>query len=124
MFKGGEIIVVGKERRKIVEDIACKYLKDNNCIIIEKNFECKKEIVDLIAYDKLAKELIFIKLKIYIIPKELKGKEIIKNQKILKSIAKYYNHEYGIFDIPVRFDIIKILLNNSICKIKHIKRIF
>lgn len=124
MFKGGVRIVVSKGRRKIAENIACKYLKDNNYIIVEKNFECKKEIVDLIAYDELTKELVFIKLKIYIIPKELKEKEIVKNQEILRSIAKYYNYEYGIYDIPVRFDIIKILLNNSICKIKHIKRIF
>lgn len=122
MFKGGLRIVVSKGRRKIAENMACKYLKDNNYIIVEKNFEQKKEIIDLIAYDELTKELVFIKLKLYIIPKELK--EIAENQEVLKSIAKYYNYEYGLYDIPFRFDIIKIFSNNSICKIKHIKRIF
>lgn len=82
----------------------------------------KKEIIDLIAYDELTKELVFIKLKLYIIPKELK--EIAENQEVLKSIAKYYNYEYGLYDIPFRFDIIKIFLNNSIYKLKHIKRVF
>ncbi len=122
MFKGGLRIVVSKGRRKIAENIVCKYLKDNNYIIVEKNFECKKEIIDLIAYDELTKELVFIKLKLYIIPKELK--EIAENQEVLKSIAKYYNYEYGLYDIPFRFDIIKIFLNNSIYKLKHIKRVF
>lgn len=121
MFKGGLRIVVSKGRRKIAENMACKYLKDNNYIIVEKNFECKKEIIDLIAYDELTKELVFIKLKLYIIPKELK--EIAENQEVLKSIAKYYNYEYGLYDIPFRFDIIKIFLNNSIYKLKHIKRV-
>lgn len=122
MFKGGLRIVVSKGRRKIAENMACKYLKDNNYIIVEKTLHVKKEIIDLIAYDELTKELVFIKLKLYIIPKELK--EIAENQEVLKSIAKYYNYEYGLYDIPFRFDIIKIFLNNSIYKLKHIKRVF
>lgn len=121
MFKGGLRIVVSKGRRKIAENIVCKYLKDNNYIIVEKTLNVKKEIIDLIAYDELTKELVFIKLKLYIIPKELK--EIAENQEVLKSIAKYYNYEYGLYDIPFRFDIIKIFLNNSIYKLKHIKRV-
>ena len=42
MFKGGLRIVVSKGRRKIAENIVCKYLKANNYIIVEKNFEYKK----------------------------------------------------------------------------------
>lgn len=91
-------------------------------MIVEKDFEYKKEIVDLIAYDELTKELVFIKLKLYSTPKDLK--EIVEKQDFLKSIAKYYNYEYGLYDIPVRFDVIKIFLNNSFYKLKHIKKIF
>lgn len=116
--------IVREERRKIAENITCKYLKEKNYIIIEKNFECKKELIDIIAYDEKTKELVFINLKPYFKTIQLNKKENIKKQEKLKSIAQYYNYEYGLYDIPVRFDIIKIFLNNSIYKIKHIKEIF
>ncbi len=112
------------KRREIIENIVYEYLKNNNYIIVEKNFEHKKEIVDFIVYDDLTKELVFIILKMCLLPKEFNKKEVIEKQDIFDKIAKYYNYAYGLYDIPVRFDMVKVFLSNSIYKIKHIKRIF
>ena len=38
------------------ENIATKYLKKNNYIIIEKNFSCKQGEIDIIAQDIIKKE--------------------------------------------------------------------
>ena len=116
--------IINAGRREIAENIVCKYLRNKNYIIVEKNFECKKEIIDLIAYDEQTKELVFISLKLYFLLNYLDKKEPIEKQEILKNIAKYYNYEYGLYDIPVRFDMIKLSLNNSVYKLKHIKRAF
>ena len=115
---------INKGKKEISEDIVCKYLKERKYIIIERNFEYKKEKIDLIAFDEKTKELVFINLKLYFTPKEINQKETIKKQDILKSMARYYNYEYGLYDIPVRFDMVKIFLSNSIYKLKHIKKIF
>ena len=34
------------------EDIVCKYLKENNYIIVERNFTCRQGEIDIIAKDK------------------------------------------------------------------------
>lgn len=116
--------IINAGRKEIAENIVCNYLKNKNYIIVEKNFECKKEIIDLIAYDEQTKELVFISLKLCFLSNQLNKEEIIENQEILKNIAKYYNYEYGLYDIPVRFDMIKLFLNNSVYRLKHIKRVF
>lgn len=112
------------KKQIVAENIVCKYLKDRKYIIIEKEFKYKKRIIDLIAYDEETKELVFIKLKICSNLREYKIRNRIKNQDKLKYLAKSYNYDYGLYDIPVRFDMLKIFLTNSIYKIKHIKRIF
>ena len=112
------------QKQLLVENIACKYLKGNKYIIIEKDFKYKNRIIDLIAYDNETKELVFIKLKNCSNLKEFNIRNRIREQEKLKRLAKSYNCDYGLYDIPVRFDMIKVFLTNSIYKIKHKKQIF
>lgn len=112
------------KKQIIAENIVCKYLKNQEYIIIEKDFKYKKRKIDLIVYDDLTKELVFVNLKICSNLKEFNIRNRIREQDKLKHLAKSYNCEYGLYDIRFRFDMIKIFLTNSIYKIKHIKRIF
>ena len=50
--------------------------------------------------------------------------EIIEKEEDFKYVAKRYNRDYGLYDIPIRFDKIKIFLINNIYKIKHFKNIY
>lgn len=110
-------------RKLIIENIVCKYLKDRKYIIIEKDFKYKKMVIDLIAYDNITKELVFIKLNSSSTIKEFNVRNRIRAQDRLKQIAKSYNRDYGLYDIPVRFDMIKIFLTNSRYMIKHKKKV-
>lgn len=115
-----------QERGKNGENIAVKYLEKNNYKIIERNFRCRKGEIDIIAYDATSKEIVFVEVKtrssiIYGEPKEAVNKT---KQKHIKLVASYYNYTYGLYDIPVRFDVIEVMINNSIYKVYHIKQAF
>ena len=115
-----------QEIGKIGENLACKYLKKNKYIIIDRNFSCKQGEIDIIACDERKKELVFIEVKTrsnlkYGRPSQAVDK--IKRNHIIRS-AKYYNYKNKIQNIPIRFDVIEILLNNSCYKINHIKQAF
>ena len=45
------------------EDIVCKYLKENNYIIVERNFTCRQGEIDIIAKDKDTQEIVLIEVK-------------------------------------------------------------
>ena len=111
-------------KKDIAKNIVCKYLKNRKYIIIEKDFKYKKRIIDLIIYDDIEKELVFVNLKICYTIEEFNIRNRFRQKDIYRNLAKAYNHDYGLYDIPVRFDMIKIFLNNSMYKIKHKKRIF
>ena len=112
------------KRKKVIENIVCKYLEDRKNIIIEKEFKYKKILIDLIVYDEITKELVFVKIKNSSSIKEFNIKNRFRGKDKLRKLAKSYNCDYGLYDIPVRFDIIKVFLTNSAYKLVHRKRIF
>ena len=116
-----EIKIITKGRYDIAKDLVSKYLEEKKYLIIEKTFEFRRQKVDLIIYDEKTKELVFVEIKIYNIPNIYE--EIEEERKeFLKAAAKNYNYEYGLYDIPVRFDKVELFLNNSIYKIKYVKK--
>lgn len=116
-----EIRIITKGRYDIAKDLVSKYLEEKKYLIIEKTFEFRRQKVDLIIYDEKTKELVFVEIKIYNIPNIYE--EIEEERKeFLKAAAKNYNYEYGLYDIPVRFDKVELFLNNSMYKIKYIKK--
>lgn len=116
-----EIKIITKGRYDIAKDLVSKYLEEKKYLIIEKTFEFRRQKVDLIIYDEKTKELVFVEIKIYNIPNIYE--EIEEERKeFLKAAAKNYNYEYGLYDIPVRFDKVELFLNNSMYKIRYIKK--
>ena len=96
-----------------LKNIVIKYLKKQEYTILETYFKCKYGNIDIIAYDNLSKELVFIK----ILPFQNKGKNDIK------SIAKYYKYLYGIQDIPYRYEKLKIVFKKGKYKVNKYQKV-
>ena len=96
-----------------LKNIVMKYLKKQEYTILETYFKCKYGNIDIIAYDNLSKELVFIK----ILPFQNKGKNDIK------SIAKYYKYLYGIQDIPYRYEKLKIVFKKGKYKVNRYQKV-
>lgn len=108
------------------EYLACKYLQKNRYTIIDRNFRCRQGEIDIIACDEQQKELVFFEVKTrsnlkYGMPSE--SVQQLKQNHIV-SVAKYYIYKNKIKNIPIRFDVIEVFLNNSNYKINHIKQAF
>lgn len=107
------------------ENLACKYLEDNNYNLIERNFLCRQGEIDIIAKDNAKQELVFIEVKTrsnfkYGNPSEAVNKEKLKH---IKQTVKYYIYRNSINNIAIRFDIIEVYIQEQNCKINHIKQI-
>lgn len=97
------------------EEIAQKYLKKNKYKIKDINFNCRFGEIDIVAIHK--NMLVFIEVKarssyLYGMPRE--AVDIKKQQKIIKT-AQYYLINKRIFnDVPIRFDVVEVLADNSV----------
>ena len=112
-----------QEIGKTGEEIAKKYLLENNYKIVAKNFRCKFGEIDIIAYDK--EELVFIEVKtrtsdLYGTPASAVNKTKIKHMtdaaRVFLRLNKFNKYE-------IRFDVIEIFIKDGKCKINHIKQI-
>lgn len=106
------------------ENIACKYLEENNYKLIERNFSCRQGEIDIIAQDIVKKELVFIEVKTrsnlkYGNPADSVNKE---KQKHMVQAIKYYIYINHIKNMPIRIDVLEVYIVQS-CKINHIKQI-
>jgi len=91
------------------EKIAGEYLAKQGYTILEYNFYCRQGEIDIIASHE--GYLVFIEVKYRVDDRKGNPLESISAQKqrhICKS-ALYYMKKHGIFDVPVRFDVVGIL---------------
>ncbi|MDR1150786.1 MAG: YraN family protein [Clostridiales bacterium] len=107
------------------EIIAQKYLCNKNFFIIAKNFRNRFGEIDIIAYDNLLKEIVFIEVKtrksiFFGYPCE--SINIKKQNKIKNTALDFISRNY-FENINFRFDVIEIILNNNL-EINHIKDAF
>ena len=108
---------------KYGEDLACKYLEKNNYNILDRNFSCMQGEIDIIAYDKKNKEVVFLEVKTrtnfnYGIPSEAVSK---LKQKHMVNSAKYYLYSRRLKNCFVRIDVIEIVVNKGKYKLNHLK---
>ena len=108
------------------EDIVCKYLKENNYIIVERNFTCRQGEIDIIAKDKDTQEIVLIEVKtrqnkFFGTPAEA---NIKKKQKHILQVGKYYLYQRHLENNFIRLDIIEVYLKQNDFQINHIKQAF
>lgn len=110
----------------IGENLACKYLEENNYKIVERNFRCRQGEIDIIANDKTKNELVFVEVKTRSSLKYGRPCEAVeeKKKKHIKNVANYYNYKNKVKNTAIRFDIIEVFLNNSNYRIEHIMQAF
>lgn len=109
---------------KLGENAACKYLRENGYILIERNFRCKQGEIDIISKDIVKRDLVFIEVKtrtnfLYGYPVEAVNN--YKRKHVYNS-AKYYIYKNNIKNISLRFDVIEIFIKNNKFFLNHIKQ--
>lgn len=94
--------------------------------IMDRNFNCSQGEIDIVAWDKVKREVVFIEVKTrtnmyYGNPVDAVN---IPKQKHIYWAAQYYVYLHQIKKKYFRFDVIEIYANINQAKIRHIKQIF
>lgn len=111
---------------KLAEEIACDYLKKLNFNILDKNWRSGKYgEIDMVAVDNKTKELVFIEVKSRATSLD-DAKELVtsKKQEQLYKLAKSYLYFRKKENLPCRFDVIAIKINEKGRQIEHIRNAF
>lgn len=111
---------------KIGESLACEFLKEKGYVILERNFKCIQGEIDIIAKDISKGDLVFIEVKTrrnfqYGYPAEAVND--YKQRHIYKSV-KYYIYKNKVKNIPVRLDVMEIVIKDKKIFINHIIQAF
>lgn len=117
---------IKQELGKDGEEEACSYLKQQDYKIIERNFSCKQGEIDIVAWDRASKELVFIEVKTrtnknYGAPIEAVTE--IKQKHIYRS-AEFYLYCHKIKNTAIRIDVIEVYLHSGKFSVNHIKQAF
>ncbi len=113
----------GKALGKEGERLAALFLKKQGLVIVEHNFRTRSGEIDLIARDK--KDLVFVEVKTRSGTDFGSALEAVgprKCRQIVRVAQEYLLQNDG-FDQPARFDVIGILIGDSV-RIDHIKNAF
>ena len=117
------IIINNDKLGNLGENIAIKYLLENDYSIIARNFRCKQGEIDIIAKDK--NEWVFIEVKTRSnlnYGRPLDAVDEYKKKHIYNG-AKYFVYVKGLENEYIRFDVIEVYLTKEKAKINHIKSI-
>lgn len=104
------------------EKQAEEYLKSIGLRIIGRNFATDVGEIDLIATDDIT--LIFVEVKTRTDSAYGYAAESVSSHKQMKisQVAAQYIKKFSLFDVPVRFDVVEIYLNDG--QINHIEDAF
>lgn len=105
------------------ETLAEAYLKLEGYKILEKNFNCLRGEIDIIAQDK--SEIVFLEIKSrnsteYGLPSEAVTEEKLKH---IYKTAEYYLITKHLENKDVRIDVIEIYIEKNKCTINHLKQV-
>lgn len=103
----------------------CKYFKQNNYKIIQRNFRCNDGEIDIIVYDINTKEIVFVEVKtrtnlMYGKPVDALNKN--KMNHFIKTI-NYYVYIKNLQKSLIRVDAVEVYVKNNHYIINHIKQI-
>lgn len=108
---------------KFGEDEAVKYLQQRGYKILDRNFNCKRGEIDIIALDK--NEIVFIEIKAraslkYGLPSEAVTKYKLKH---IYKTAEYYLYTRNLQKENTRIDVIEVYIKNNQVIINHLKQV-
>ncbi len=113
----------GKELGREGERLAALFLEKQGMVIIARNFRTRSGEIDLIARDK--KDLVFVEVKTRSGTEFGSALEAVGPRKCrqIVRVAQAYLLQNDGFEQPARFDVIGILIGDSV-HIDHIKNAF
>ena len=131
MMKKMKTVDIGR----LGEDEAVKLLKKKKYKILERNVHLSHNEIDVIAYSKKLKAIVFVEVKARTVDADLYSPfgtpaSAVTKEKQSRTIAaakSYLRAKPKYFDSQPRFDVIEIYLdknNMSILKINHIENAF
>jgi len=106
------------------ENMAVDFLTEHNYQVIERNYKGKKYEIDIIALK--AGLLVFVEVKTRATNKFGEPEESVGYHKEnhIAAAAEHFMEHFEEEFTDVRYDIISIILNDTITKIKHIEDAF
>ncbi|MFZ5596260.1 MAG: YraN family protein [Bacillota bacterium] len=108
------------------EEAAARYLKGKGFKIVERNFRCKLGELDIIARDGTS--LVFVEVRTKSVQDYGTAGESINSRKKnkLRQLALYYLQKKQPGDIPLRFDVVAVTVDerSKIIKLDHINNAF
>lgn len=112
-----------KEYGAAGEQMATRYLEEQGCVILDRNYRYGHKEVDIIALDHGVLAVIEVKTRAgdtFLVPEESVDHQ--KRLNIIRVASNYVrkNHRTE----PIRYDIIAIIGKGTDAKIKHIKNAF
>lgn len=117
------MVLKGKELGMEGERVAALFLQKQGMAILERNFRTRSGEIDLIARDK--KDLVFVEVKTRSGTQFGSTLEAVgprKCRQIVRVAQEYLLQNDG-FEQPARFDVIGILIGDSV-QIEHVKNAF
>lgn len=94
------------------EDYACRYLNKHGCMILERNFRCRRGEIDIIA--QAPDYLIFVEVKFRSRTDFGHAMEMVssgKQQKIIRAAEHYLANHPHLANAPCRFDVFALEYN-------------
>jgi putative endonuclease len=117
---------IKKKRGRKGEDLACEFLKQNGCRVIERNFRCKMGEIDIIATD--GEHICFTEVKArtrtdYGMPRDAVDRR--KQQKLLRCAQLYLKLHPGYAQrFSPRMDIVEVLYTEEGTYARHTPNAF
>lgn len=108
---------------KLGEDLAVDYLKKNGYEIVERNWFFQKAEIDIIAQKNNILAVIEVKTRSN---SDFGDPQNFVNEKKIKLLVKAADEYVSLksLDFTVRFDIISVTKNATLCEISHLKDAF
>ena len=104
------------------EDIAAKYLETHGYRVLDRNFTTDIGEVDIFDTDERTLIAVEVKSRLslkYGTPAEAVGHEKVKK---ISQVTSQYIKKFRLFNIPVRFDVVEVYLNDN--TVNHIENAF
>lgn len=109
------------------EELACKYLRENGHIILERNYRSGHLEIDIISFD--AKGLHFVEVKTRTIPIQAEPQEAVnelKQKRLAKAAQQYLRKSKNnlIFGAECFFDVIAIVFKGKESELRYFPEAF
>jgi putative endonuclease len=99
----------GRDRGRIGEDVACRFLRARGAVIVERNFHCRGGEIDIVA--RIAGYLVFVEVRLRSSQRFGSGAESVdgrKRQRLVRAARYYLGLHRRAASLPMRFDVISI----------------